>query len=892
MRAGDARPRGPVELLAGGAQEDDGEALFGEAGGVGARDVGEDAEHADDGRRVDRRVRQALLGAGRVVQRHVAAGHGDLELDAAVRERGHGGDQLPHGVRVFGVAEVQAVRDGDGFGADDGDVTVGLGEGLAGSRCRVELGVPAVGVGRQGDAKAAFLVDADNARVVGLGEGGVALHVAVVLVGDPRLGGLVDVGEHGAHVGDELLARGGARKILGGGGLEFVLPRGARVGAVVDGALVGDGLRVDVDDAVTVMVDRQAAVAGQVTDDCGLDVPLVDDLEEALAILRGHDRHHAFLGLAHEDLARGERGVAQEHVLEVDVHAGVAVGGQLGGRARDARGTEVLDALDDVGLEQVEAALDEDLLHEGVAHLDGGALGGHAVFEGLGGEDGGAADAVAAGARAEEDDEVAFAGRVGQVDVVVAQLADAQRVDEGVALVGGVKLGFAADVGQAQAVAVAADAGDDAVDDARRVGVVDGAEAQLVHDGDRAGAHGDDVADDAAHAGGRALVGLDEGRVVVGLHLEGDGPAAADVDDAGVLAHADEEVLPHGVVRARAELFGEVLLGGFVGAVLGPHDGVHGEFGVGGSASEDVADALVFVLFEAEFLPGHVLVGGRGGVFDGVGQLAGVFGGHSCFHSKGLGRGRGSLTGEGAVASSADEGCEDGTEDAQAVGAAVVAGAVVAEGERAEAGFGRVLGVGHEADDVARGVGDARDVVGASVGVEVDVAEHDAAFALESFELGGGGLEVAFAVLEGHGDGVAGAVGTRPRGVRVFDAQHLVAAQELLVVVADERAGQEVRLAQDLEAVADAQDGQASSGFAHDFAHDGGSCGDRTAAQVVAVGEAAGDHDRVDAVQVGVLVPQGHGLGASDLHRAGGVAVIEGAREGDDSDAGHCAPPA
>ena len=79
--------------------------------------------------------------------------------------------------------------------------------------------------------------------------------------------------------------------------------------------------------------------------------------------------------------------------------------------------------------------------------------------------------------------------------------------------------------------------------------------------GDRARAHGDDVADDAAHAGGRALVGLDEGRVVVGLHLEGDGPAAADVDDAGVLAHADEEVLPHGVGRARAELLGEVLLG-------------------------------------------------------------------------------------------------------------------------------------------------------------------------------------------------------------------------------------------------------------------------------------------------------------------------------------------
>ena len=112
------------------------------------------------------------------------------------------------------------------------------------------------------------------------------------------------------------------------------------------------------------------------------------------------------------------------------------------------------------------------------------------------------------------------------------------------------------------------------------------------------------------------------------------------------------------------------------------------------------------------------------------------------------------------------------------------------------------------------------------------------------------------------------------------------------MVVADERAGQQVRLAQDLEAVADAQDGQASSGLAHDLAHDGSGRRDRAAAQVVAVGEAAGDDDRVDAVQVGVLVPQGHGLRARDFHRAGGVAVVEGTGEGDDSDAGHCTPPA
>ena len=57
------------------------------------------------------------------------------------------------------------------------------------------------------------------------------------------------------HVGDQLLARSGTREVLRGGCLQVVLPRGARVGAVVDGALVGDGLRVDVDNAVAVVVD-------------------------------------------------------------------------------------------------------------------------------------------------------------------------------------------------------------------------------------------------------------------------------------------------------------------------------------------------------------------------------------------------------------------------------------------------------------------------------------------------------------------------------------------------------------------------------------------------------------------------------------------------------------
>lgn len=193
--------------------------------------------------------------------------------------------------------------------------------------------------------------------------------------------------------------------------------------------------------------------------------------------------------------------------------------------------------------------------------------------------------------------------------------ADAQRVDQRVALVAGVEDDLAADVGQAQAVAVAADARDDAGQHAPGVGVVGGAEAQRVHHGDRAGAHRQDVADDAADAGGRALVGLDVRRVVVRLDLEGDRVALADVDHTGVLADADE----HGVVLGRllAELL-QVDLGALVRAVLGPHDGVHGQLGAGGTAAEDLADPAVLVFLQTELGPGLGGVRGLLGVLDGV----------------------------------------------------------------------------------------------------------------------------------------------------------------------------------------------------------------------------------------------------------------------------------
>ena len=97
---------------------------------------------------------------------------------------------------------------------------------------------------------------------------------------------------------------------------------------------------------------------------------------------------------------------------------------------------------------------------------------------------------------------------------------------------------LAADRRDADAVAVAADAGDDAGEDAARLRGVERAEAQRVEQRNRPRAHREDVADDAADAGRRALIRLDERRMVVRFDLEDGGQAVADVDGAGVFTRA------------------------------------------------------------------------------------------------------------------------------------------------------------------------------------------------------------------------------------------------------------------------------------------------------------------------------------------------------------------
>ena len=126
---------------------------------------------------------------------------------------------------------------------------------------------------------------------------------------------------------------------------------------------------------------------------------------------------------------------------------------------------------------------------------------------------------------------------------------------------------------------------------------------------------------------------------------------------------------------------------------------------------------------------------------------------------------------------------------------------------------------------------------------------------------------------------------------RVGDLELDAAADEAQAGVADQRARQQAGLGQDLEAVADAQHGHAPLGAAHHLAHHRAARRHGAAAQIVAVGEAAGHADQVERRQLGLLVPDPqHRPRRNGLHRDGEVAVAVGAGEGDDRGA-HQADP-
>ena len=350
---------------------------------------------------------------------------------------------------------------------------------------------------------------------------------------------------------------------------------------IVDRRLVAEFLDRQVDHLVAAVFDDEALGRRGFADHGEVEPPFAEDRLGLRLLLRLEHHEHALLALRQHHLVGAHAGFAARHLVEVERDAEIALGAHLGRRAGEPRRAHVLDGDDAVVRHDFETGFEQQLFRERIADLHGRALL-LGVGAELGRRHGGAVDAVAPGLGAEIDDRHADAGRRRVENLVGLGEADRHGVDEVVAVVAGVEAHLPADRRHAERIAIAADTGDDAGNEVARLRMLRIAERERIEAGDRPRPHGEHVAQDAADAGRRALIGLDVARVVVALHLEHDGEPVADVDDAGVLARPLDH--PRRLGRQRAQ----VHLRGFVGAVLVPHRREDAELGEARRAADEL----------------------------------------------------------------------------------------------------------------------------------------------------------------------------------------------------------------------------------------------------------------------------------------------------------------
>ena len=176
----------------------------------------------------------------------------------------------------------------------------------------------------------------------------------------------------------------------------------------------------------------------------------------------------------------------------------------------------------------------------------------------------------------------------------------------------------------------------------------------------------------------------------------------------------------------------------------------------------------------------------------------------------------------------------------------------------AEKGLAGPVRMRHHPENVAPGTEDAGYVFKGAVCVPlgvggafgIGIAEGDAALSIQGCQSIRVTEVIAFHVADGHADDLPGAKGMGEGGIGCFAAKVKLLTEVALMRVAHEGTGQKSRFAEDLETIADAEHQAAGVGEAADGSHDGGEGRNRTCAQVVAVGESAGNKDGVATFEV------------------------------------------
>ena len=266
-----------------------------------------------------------------------------------------------------------------------------------------------------------------------------------------------------------------------------------------------------------------------------MQLEVIDDLSHR-RLSRGSDHHqHPLLGFGQHDLVGAHALLPPADAIEIDIDAATASVGQLAGGTRQSGSAQVLNGRDAVELVELQAGFTEQLLEEWVPNLDRGAPRYRSLIHLHGGE-GRAVDPVTACVGTNHEHDVAGAISLRAAKSALGHQPDAHRVDDRVVGVAAIEIHLTTDGWTAETVAVAADAGDDALEQVTISAFLQWTETQGIEDCDGTCPHGKNIPKDAAHPGSGPLVGLDRRRMVVRFDLEHDRQPIADIDGSRVFA--------------------------------------------------------------------------------------------------------------------------------------------------------------------------------------------------------------------------------------------------------------------------------------------------------------------------------------------------------------------
>ncbi|HEY5744156.1 MAG TPA: hypothetical protein VIS99_16645, partial [Terrimicrobiaceae bacterium] len=190
------------------------------------------------------------------------------------------------------------------------------------------------------------------------------------------------------------------------------------------------------------------------------------------------------------------------------------------------------------------------------------------------------------------------------------------------------------------------------------------------------------------------------------------------------------------------------------------------------------------------------------------------------------------------------------------------------------------FGVRHQTEDIALFIADAGDIVPRSIRVRslrgappgVAIAQQDTTFELKAVEDLIGGKVTTFSMCDRKTKNGPVPGGISKRTIMSFDTNVNMFANKVESAVSNQGAGEQTRLAQYLEAVANADHRAARGGEASYRTHDGREASNCSTAEIISVGKPSWYHHSVKSGKGRFLVPEI--LGTDTLDRVDGVNTV------------------